>query len=156
MKSINLTYSHKELQFHLFAAITFGFQAAIAKGYFLTFESTNDSFIWKVFKSATAPENGDAKELYSYPVNRGVYQLNDVRLGIMSKYMEDQCWRFLMKLPAEILKGQNSATSELLKQQRQICAEAYERNTNTGNFSGEICEAIENAEEPKDTSTRLG
>lgn len=103
MKSINLTYSHKELQFQIFACFTMALQYAIRKGFFITFESAKESFVWKIYKSATAPEKGDAEVLHSYSVNKGVYQMNDIRLGIMSRYLEDQAWKFFKEVPDTII-----------------------------------------------------
>lgn len=115
MKSINLPYSHKELQFQMFAAFTFGLRYSVKKGYFITFHSTDDSFVWQLYKSASAPENRDSQELFAYSINKGDYQMNDVRLCVMSKYLEDNAWKFFQEMPDQIRKECSMFPTERLR-----------------------------------------
>jgi hypothetical protein len=97
MKSINLTYSQKELQANLFYAFTFGLmQANLGEGFHIVYDNTETDFVWKVMKHHTAEGcavSGEP-EFYHY-VNKGMFQMNDVRLGVITSYLRDESEKFI-------------------------------------------------------------
>jgi hypothetical protein len=114
MKSMNLTYSHKELQWLFFAAVVAGLNASLRKrGYFITFRISDDSFYYECWKAASVAEKGDGEMIASHQVNKGEYQMNDIRLGVMIKYMEDEANKFMADISPLTLRD-NSAEKAFL------------------------------------------
>lgn len=105
MKSMNLTYSHKELQWIFVAAIVAGLNAALCKkGYFINFKVTDDSFYYEFWKATSVAENADGEMIASYQINKGDYQMNDIRLGVMVKHLEDKANEFMNAVSKLTLK----------------------------------------------------
>ncbi len=113
MKTMNLTYSHKELQWHFFAAGVSGMNAALQKrGYFITFSVTDDSLTYEFWKAATVSENGDGYKIDSHQVNKGEYQMNDIRLAVMSRYLEDEAEKFMNRVEQHFAPKTGSVTEK--------------------------------------------
>lgn len=92
MKSINLTYSQKELQANLFYAFTFGLMNAnLGEGFHIVYDSTDTDFIWKVVKHPTPEGCAVAGEtvFFAY-ISKGAFQMNDVRLGVITSYLKEE------------------------------------------------------------------
>lgn len=101
MKTINLTHSHKDLQFNILAAVVEGLSASgiAGKGRFITYRSLDDSeFSIELWKSATKSENGDGKLIHRHTINKGDYQMNDIRLGVTMRYIADHCKKFISEI----------------------------------------------------------
>lgn len=88
MKNVILT--HNELQMNLFAAfaegVCEGFQ--LPKGYFLKWIDDERFFNLQLCDS-------NANKLFSYPIGKGEYQMNDVRLGVRVTYLKWQGQEFV-------------------------------------------------------------
>jgi hypothetical protein len=88
MKNVILT--HKELQLNLFLAVTYGLQNHdFGPNLHLVYEITERDFVWKVVEHATG------KPLFYCYINKGDYQMNDLRLGVTVCYIRDQAETFL-------------------------------------------------------------
>lgn len=123
MKTMNLTYSHKELQWHFFAAVVSGMNATLQKrGYFISFSVSDDSLTFEFWKAASVAENGDGFKIDSHSVNKGDYQMNDIRLGVMTRYLEDEAEKFMKRVelyfsgPGHSEGKGNGSESKVLKE----------------------------------------
>lgn len=53
-------------------------------------------FQWKVVKHPTVSGSGVAgKPIFYFQINKGDYQMNDVRLGVTTSYLKEQADKFL-------------------------------------------------------------
>jgi hypothetical protein len=134
MKSMNLTYSHKELQWLFFAAVVSGLNSALKmKGYFITFNVTDDSFQFEFWKAASASEKDDGGIISSHKVNKGEYQMNDIRLGVMTKYLEDEANKFMNAISSnQVEKAFLAGRSKTTWEQFQKDAGALSTTFHTG------------------------
>src|SRR5688572_13762622 len=100
MKTTTLTYSHKELQFMIFHAVVEGLRSAelTGRGLFISYQSQDSDFELQLWKAASAAELGNGKLLHSYKVNKGDYQMNDIRLGVMVKHIAQHCEKFVEEI----------------------------------------------------------
>jgi len=113
MKAMNLTYSHKELQRHFFAAVVSGMNAVLQKrGYFITFSVTDDSLTYEFWKATSVAENADGYKIDSHQVNTGDYQMNDIRLGVMTRYLEDEAEKFMNRVEQHFAPKTGSVTEK--------------------------------------------
>jgi hypothetical protein len=105
----NLVITHKKLQLNLFYAFTRGITDAmkLPKGCFFTVQATGEYFGFEIWRSATAPENGDAEPVLSYKINKEVNQMNDIRPGVIVEYMSQQFFDFKKKVD-DLFQSTNS------------------------------------------------
>lgn len=110
MKTVSLTYSQKELQYCIFAAVVEGLCAAdlTGRGYFITMGSDDSNYSIELWASATKSENGDGRKLHSVYVNKGDYQMNDVRLGVVLKYVAEHARQFVDQITGIINEPRTS------------------------------------------------
>jgi hypothetical protein len=95
MKNVILT--HKELQTQIFIAVAEGMIKSFntPKGCFLTYSIGNENFAFELWRSATKPEKGDGHALYRREINKGLPQVNDVRVNLCALYIAQEAEKFL-------------------------------------------------------------
>jgi hypothetical protein len=116
MKTISLTYSHKELQFNILYAVVEGLRSSdlTGRGFFVSCNTGGDCYNIELWKSATASENGDGKLLHRHEINKGDYQMNDIRLGVMVKYIADQVAKFVNDITPILHSAGEEHTDDLV------------------------------------------
>lgn len=104
MKSVILT--HKELQLNLFLAVTYGLQNHnFGEGKQLVWDITETDYVWKVVEHPTRESAAVAgKPVFFGYINKGDYQMNDIRLGVTTSHIRDKAEKFLEDYH-EYLKG---------------------------------------------------
>lgn len=102
MTSLNISF--KKLQFHFVHAFVCGLmRQQPAKGYQIVFDETDREFIL-----ALVEHNQGGEYLLYHRINKGEYQMNDVRPGVIVNYLCQQVDEFLVKVH-EYLSGLPSA-----------------------------------------------
>jgi hypothetical protein len=93
----NVIVSHNELQLNLFHAVTYGLQNHdFGPGLFLVSDITEREYVWKVMKHTKREGAAVAGQtvFYGY-INKGDFQMNDMRLGVTVCYIRDEAEKFL-------------------------------------------------------------
>lgn len=95
MKNVILT--HNELQLNLFHAFTYGLmQVNVGENLHIVYDSTERDFVWKVVHHPEKEGSAvSGKPLFFHQINKGDYQMNDVRLGVTTAYLRNQAEQFL-------------------------------------------------------------
>lgn len=98
MKNVILT--HNELQLNLFYAVSYGLQCQQpGKNLHIIPEVLERDFQWKVVRHKTRESCAVAGEnVFFYQINKGAYQMNDVRLGVTIQYLREEAEKFLAEL----------------------------------------------------------
>lgn len=111
MKNVILT--HNELQLNLFYAVSYGLMAQQpGKNLHIIPEVMEREFHWKVVRYKTKESSGVAGEpVFYYQINKGAYQMNDVRLGVTVSYLREEAEKFLCELQAFLNKPPQTASS---------------------------------------------
>lgn len=93
----NCILTHNELQLNLFHAFTYGLmQANVGENLHIVFDSTEREYVWKVVHHPTKESSAVAgKPVFYHYINKGDYQMNDVRLGVTTSYLREQAEQFL-------------------------------------------------------------
>lgn len=100
MKNVILT--HNELQLNLFLAVTYGLQNHdFGPNLFLVHDITEREYVWRIVKHTK--KEGCAVQgetiFFGY-VNKGDYQMNDLRLGVTVGHIRDEAEKFLANFQA--------------------------------------------------------
>jgi hypothetical protein len=104
----NVIFTHNELQMSLFLSFVEGLRYhKIPKGYFIAYDTEGEYFAFMLFRSATKPENGDAKELIRHKISKGDYQMNDVRPTIVIKYLSEMAHHFTNEVNSFLSKNED-------------------------------------------------
>lgn len=107
MKNVILT--HKELQLNLFYCFIEGLRSGFdIPGYHVSGQDRHDHFTFELWSSANGTTDG--KEILRHIINKGDYQLNDIRLGVTSAHLREESRQF-KKLVKEFM---DSATAPVL------------------------------------------
>lgn len=111
MKNVILT--HKELQLNLFYCFIEGLRSGFdIPGYHVSGQDCSDHFTFELWQSANGSVDG--KEILRHLINKGAYQLNDVRLGVTSAHFRDESKQF-KKLVREFMESANRTKPTLTK-----------------------------------------
>lgn len=95
MKNVILT--HNELQLNLFYAVSYGLMCqSPGKNLHIIPEVLEREFQWKVVQHPTRESSGVVgKPIFYFQINKGEYQMNDIRLGVTVSYLKEQAEKFL-------------------------------------------------------------
>lgn len=91
----NLIITHNEIQSNLFFAVTGGMQAMFDGKYAINGESKEREYEWKVTRSDKMESSALLPPLYYYQINKGAYEMNDIRIGVTSAYIRDHAKQFM-------------------------------------------------------------
>lgn len=100
MKNVILT--HNELQLNLFYAVSYGLMCQQpGKNLHIVPEILEREFQWRVVRHKTKESSAVAGEpIFYFHINKGDYQMNDLRLGVTTSYLREQAEKFLEEFKA--------------------------------------------------------
>lgn len=95
MKNVILT--HNELQLNLFYAVSYGLMCQQpGKNLHIIPDVLEREFQWRVVRHKTKESSAVSGEtLFYYQINKGDYQMNDIRIGVTCSYLKEQAEKFL-------------------------------------------------------------
>lgn len=92
----NVIVSHNELQLNMFLAVTYGLQNHdFGPNLFLVNDITEREYVWKVMKSEKREGSAFGQPVFYGYINKGDFQMNDLRMGVTVCYIRDEAEKFL-------------------------------------------------------------
>lgn len=104
MKNVILT--HNELQLNLFWAFTDGLKfKTLGLNLNLHGEVLERDYAWIVTEHPQIEGSAvQGKQIFQYRINKGDYQMNDIRIGVTVSYLRDQGEKFLSEF-SDFMEG---------------------------------------------------
>lgn len=99
----NLIITHNEIQSNLFFAVTEGMQALYDGKYSIVGESKEREYEWRVVEGEIQ-SSALRKAIFHYQINKGDYEMNDIRIGVTTSYIRDHAKKFITEFRAFINK----------------------------------------------------
>lgn len=135
MKNVILT--HKELQLNLFLAFSYGLmQQQPSQDLHIVADLKEEGhFEWGVYRHHQLMGCADDGELvFNKCINKGAYQMNDVRLGVTIDYLRDQANEFLKDLKEYLQSEARNVKQPILdvpaSYSLQACFDALKKGRN--------------------------
>jgi len=91
----NIIITHNEIQLNLFLAVTYGMEAMFDGKYAVIGESREREYEWRVVETHKIESSAYEKAIFYYHINKGDYQMNDLRVGVTTAYIRDEAEKFI-------------------------------------------------------------